>query len=282
MVRACHRRTSDPPPHRPPAAGAGPPAAVPPARRAPLPRARHLHGPRRPARHQQRCHQLPPPTAGRGGPGRGRSRALQRARPLVAGRPRRHLVDARPTSRTTPTPGPPTTGCCATRPTSPPAGSTTGSRRAQDWSPEWRDAADQSDYHLDLTPEALHALMADLHEVAAAATATPPPNRRTAPSASPCSCRPSPAPSAGRERRRPARRSGAATSCCWRCGSSRPGCRSPSSCSCCSPGACRSRRSALGTAAQGIVMLFLELPSGGLADALGRKPVLIAVRAWSG
>jgi len=31
----------------------------------------------------------------------------------------------------------------------------------------------------------------------------------------------------------------------------------------------------LGTAMQGIVMLFLELPSGGLADALGRKPVLI-------
>ena len=31
----------------------------------------------------------------------------------------------------------------------------------------------------------------------------------------------------------------------------------------------------LGTAAQGVVMLFLELPSGGLADALGRKPVLI-------
>ncbi len=31
----------------------------------------------------------------------------------------------------------------------------------------------------------------------------------------------------------------------------------------------------LGTAAQGIVMLFLELPSGGLADALGRKPVLV-------
>ncbi len=33
----------------------------------------------------------------------------------------------------------------------------------------------------------------------------------------------------------------------------------------------------LGTAAQGIVMLFLELPSGGLADALGRKPVLYLV-----
>ena len=31
----------------------------------------------------------------------------------------------------------------------------------------------------------------------------------------------------------------------------------------------------LATAAQGIVMLFLELPSGGLADALGRRPVLL-------
>lgn len=31
----------------------------------------------------------------------------------------------------------------------------------------------------------------------------------------------------------------------------------------------------LGTAAQGLVMLVLELPSGGLADALGRKPVLV-------
>jgi MFS family permease len=31
----------------------------------------------------------------------------------------------------------------------------------------------------------------------------------------------------------------------------------------------------IGTAAQGLVMLFLELPSGGLADALGRKPVLV-------
>lgn len=34
----------------------------------------------------------------------------------------------------------------------------------------------------------------------------------------------------------------------------------------------------LGMAAQGFVMLFLELPSGGLADALGRKPVLVL--AW--
>jgi predicted MFS family arabinose efflux permease len=35
------------------------------------------------------------------------------------------------------------------------------------------------------------------------------------------------------------------------------------------------------TAAQGLVMLFLELPSGGLADALGRKPVLVAsVVVW--
>ena len=31
----------------------------------------------------------------------------------------------------------------------------------------------------------------------------------------------------------------------------------------------------VGMAAQGLVMLVLELPSGGLADALGRKPVLI-------
>jgi predicted ArsR family transcriptional regulator len=35
----------------------------------------------------------------------------------------------------------------------------------QDWIPEWRDAADQSDYHLDLTADALRALTADLHEV---------------------------------------------------------------------------------------------------------------------
>jgi MFS family permease len=37
----------------------------------------------------------------------------------------------------------------------------------------------------------------------------------------------------------------------------------------------------LGTAAQGIVMLFLELPSGGLADALGRKPVLVLASLFS-
>ena len=37
----------------------------------------------------------------------------------------------------------------------------------------------------------------------------------------------------------------------------------------------------LGTAAQGVVMLFLELPSGGLADALGRKPVLILATVFS-
>ena len=37
----------------------------------------------------------------------------------------------------------------------------------------------------------------------------------------------------------------------------------------------------LGTAAQGVVMLFLELPSGGLADALGRKPVLILASLFS-
>jgi DNA-binding transcriptional ArsR family regulator len=36
-----------------------------------------------------------------------------------------------------------------------------------DWSPEWRDAADQSDYHLDLTPDGLRALMGELHEVMA-------------------------------------------------------------------------------------------------------------------
>ena len=35
------------------------------------------------------------------------------------------------------------------------------------------------------------------------------------------------------------------------------------------------------TAAQGIVMLFLELPTGGLADAVGRKPVLVvSVVVW--
>lgn len=37
----------------------------------------------------------------------------------------------------------------------------------------------------------------------------------------------------------------------------------------------------LGTAAQGVVMLFLELPSGGLADALGRKPVLVLASVFS-
>ncbi len=37
----------------------------------------------------------------------------------------------------------------------------------------------------------------------------------------------------------------------------------------------------VGTAAQGIVMLGLELPSGGLADALGRKPVLLASVVFS-
>lgn len=37
----------------------------------------------------------------------------------------------------------------------------------------------------------------------------------------------------------------------------------------------------VGTAAQGVVMLFLELPSGGLADALGRKPVLLLATAVS-
>ena len=35
------------------------------------------------------------------------------------------------------------------------------------------------------------------------------------------------------------------------------------------------------TAAQGLVMLFLELPTGGLADAVGRKPVLVvSVVVW--
>jgi MFS family permease len=37
----------------------------------------------------------------------------------------------------------------------------------------------------------------------------------------------------------------------------------------------------IGTAAQGVVMLFLELPSGGLADALGRKPVLVLAGCFS-
>lgn len=37
----------------------------------------------------------------------------------------------------------------------------------------------------------------------------------------------------------------------------------------------------VGTAAQGLVMLALELPSGGLADALGRKPVLVLATTLS-
>lgn len=37
----------------------------------------------------------------------------------------------------------------------------------------------------------------------------------------------------------------------------------------------------LGTAAQGLVMLVLELPSGGLADALGRKPVTVVATLFS-
>jgi predicted ArsR family transcriptional regulator len=36
-----------------------------------------------------------------------------------------------------------------------------------EWSPEWRDAADQSDYHLQLTADGLRALMGELHEVVA-------------------------------------------------------------------------------------------------------------------
>jgi DNA-binding transcriptional ArsR family regulator len=35
----------------------------------------------------------------------------------------------------------------------------------QDWPTEWRAAADQSDYHVTLTPDGLRALMDDLHEV---------------------------------------------------------------------------------------------------------------------
>lgn len=35
----------------------------------------------------------------------------------------------------------------------------------RDWPAEWREAADQSDYHLDLTPAGLEALMTELHEV---------------------------------------------------------------------------------------------------------------------
>ena len=34
-----------------------------------------------------------------------------------------------------------------------------------DWSAEWRRAADQSDYHLDLTAEQLAALVGELHAV---------------------------------------------------------------------------------------------------------------------
>lgn len=35
----------------------------------------------------------------------------------------------------------------------------------QDWSAEWRAAAEHSDYHLDLTPDGLRELMEDLHAV---------------------------------------------------------------------------------------------------------------------
>ncbi len=34
-----------------------------------------------------------------------------------------------------------------------------------EWPADWRDAADQSDYHLELTPDGLRALMDDLHAV---------------------------------------------------------------------------------------------------------------------
>ena len=147
-----------------------------------------------------------------------------------------------------------------------------------EWSAEWRDAADQSDYHLDLTAEGLRALMDDLRAVAE--------RYRDAP--------------AGTRRR--ARDAPAA-------GVPEPGARGVSAAD------LRSIRRrfylllslrfvptglfvtvfvllmlerglslaqiGLGTAAQGVVMLFLELPSGGLADALGRKPVLILATLFS-
>ena len=146
-------------------------------------------------------------------------------------------------------------------------------RRPRDeWSPEWRDAADQSDYHLDLTAHGLRALMDDLRAVADRYRDAPAEAGRRAGDAPPAGV---PQPRA--------------------CGVSAADLRS-----------LRRRfhlllvlrfiptglfitvfvllmldrglslaQIGLGTAAQGIVMLFLELPSGGLADALGRKPVLI-------
>jgi predicted ArsR family transcriptional regulator len=37
--------------------------------------------------------------------------------------------------------------------------------RRDDWPAAWRDAAEQSDYHLDLTPDALRALSDELHQI---------------------------------------------------------------------------------------------------------------------
>ena len=49
-----------------------------------------------------------------------------------------------------------------------------------DWPAEWRDAADQSDYHLTLTADGLSGLMADLHAVVERHLATQDPTQPTA------------------------------------------------------------------------------------------------------
>ena len=45
-----------------------------------------------------------------------------------------------------------------------------------DWSVEWRDASDQSDYHLDLTPAGLRTLMEEVHAVVAKHREAPSPD----------------------------------------------------------------------------------------------------------
>lgn len=49
-----------------------------------------------------------------------------------------------------------------------------------EWPTEWRDAADQSDYHLTLTADGLSALMADLHAVVDRHRSAQDPTRPTA------------------------------------------------------------------------------------------------------
>ena len=289
MHRYCasHGERTDPSraapgPAGPPAgARAGPPAADAPGRRAAGERAGHRHPARRAARHQHRRDQLPPASARRGGHGGRGPGAGHRAAAVLAGRARRHPVGGQRLRRRPGRPRRHRVDRGRTTSASSPSTPNGGAAQRHEWSPAWRDAFGMGDFFMRIPAARLEAIKAEVFAVLERhrdETDPADPRRRDGAALprrvprSARSCRPP-----RRSREHPVRTPGPVPL----------------------PHALRSALAAQRPAddrddpadagaravavpdrpgrppRRGLVVLALELPTGGFADALGRRPVLL-------